>query len=764
MAFLEGLLDRFDDYNGFESLCSEMLFRMGYKDINPIGGTGDKGRDAEEKVYSGTLGDQTIVFQFSVQETIESKVRDTLKKLKNNKIIANQVIFMFSRQVKTTTRDNLKEEAFIQYGYDIDIRDQRYIALRLGHSSFNDLAMRYFASEIEELRSLFEENKLFKIPFEQDEKINRCLVNLMFYARHPFADECHGEIIRQAIRQFLFNNEKGVEYDVLVQGVVDYLPCRDLIDTEMISRELLKLKQASEILDNNNIYVLSPEASREVNLDVADIMTSKNALIDFFMKVFEDNKVTDIPKSEVTIKCDVFFAELFKRYGNEVAHAILPEDDSDIKDHIVLDQETIDHILDITLSQWNQNKAKVFREGVQKLFSNPIKECLSYLNALSRSFILMQILNIDPQGINIQRERAKASVALLDTDIVLTAIVDGSCQQKVSRSIINLCNRVGIRCYVTDETVKEIVHKIEHSIEIFNDLGQPSFIPADKADLVSEIFLDIFYKTNIQDNIRSFGDYIQKYYNPADPREHVRKLISDILDSDNSDIASINKYYLIEQDEKVTRIQEAIETFREKTESYKFSGLYKNDALQMVVVEQNNREALRNNLPGRWYLVSGDKHILKAYIAKKDSFKIKPCIFPAYFLEQLRSIPESGADESTFGAILRSEGMLRGVGKNYISIIASLTKIGIRALEMPRERLLQLIEDMDRADFTYWLFVLRSSGEEINDDLREEIQAGLQRVIDESASRDQQLEHLKTLAGKAHDTIKLEKDKDALLH
>ena len=99
--------------------------------------------------------------------------------------------------------------------------------------------------------------------------------------------------------------------------------------------------------------------------------------------------------------------------------------------------------------------------------------------------------------------------------------------------------------------------------------------------------------------------------------------------------------------------------------------------------------------------------------------------------------------------------MLRGVGNNYAAVIASLTKIGIKALSLPRKRLLELIEDMDRADFTHWLFLLRS-GKAIKDEVRDEIAVSLQKLLDEAASRTEEVERLKGLAKLAHDVAKLE--------
>jgi len=82
MAFIEYLLDHFTDSNQFELLCSQVMLKEGYSKINPIGGVGDKGKDAEEKLYCGEEGKRTILFQFSLEKKIYNKVIRTLERLK----------------------------------------------------------------------------------------------------------------------------------------------------------------------------------------------------------------------------------------------------------------------------------------------------------------------------------------------------------------------------------------------------------------------------------------------------------------------------------------------------------------------------------------------------------------------------------------------------------------------------------------------------------------------------------------------------------
>lgn len=46
-------LDNEIDPTTFERLCTDLMYREGYTDIIPVGGTNDRGRDAECRTWKG---------------------------------------------------------------------------------------------------------------------------------------------------------------------------------------------------------------------------------------------------------------------------------------------------------------------------------------------------------------------------------------------------------------------------------------------------------------------------------------------------------------------------------------------------------------------------------------------------------------------------------------------------------------------------------------------------------------------------------------
>jgi hypothetical protein len=302
-----------------------------------------------------------------------------------------------------------------------------------------------------------------------------------------------------------------------------------------------------------------------------------------------------------------------------------------------------------------------------------------------------------------------------------------------SRVIPDLCNRLGMKCIAFQHSVEEIVFRIKRSINLYEDLGRPACWPSNKRDYIGDIFLDIFFSQIDSGSIESFDEFIREYYDIENPNDHIRSLVRDRM---GIELENMDKYLVQLQERKIELLKEAIEAFRIVTDTYKNPIMYENDAKAMVVIEQQNRECINQGRVGRWYFVSADRHMLLAYLRKKESFKVKPIIYPGYFLEILRQCPEVGAEEASFGAILTSEVMLRGPGKDYTPLLAGLTRLGIKVLDYSKESLRDVIDILERADLTRWIIEIKYD-KKLTEPYKEELRAAIAKMFDETASRNE---------------------------
>lgn len=139
IVVLESLTDDFE----FERLCSTLL-EGEFGSIVPLGGTGDRGRDAVAELYT-FQGERRreVIFQYSIQEDWKTKLRSGLEKIRKNGFSPVKFVFVTNRKATIQARETLKEELEREYGCQIDIRDQEWLRTKLESPDYLLLRRQY---------------------------------------------------------------------------------------------------------------------------------------------------------------------------------------------------------------------------------------------------------------------------------------------------------------------------------------------------------------------------------------------------------------------------------------------------------------------------------------------------------------------------------------------------------------------------------------------------------------------------------------------
>ena len=140
-------LDHEMDATQFERLCTDLLHREGYRDIVPVGGTHDRGRDAEIKQWEGTkLSGGVTFFGYSLEENWEGKLKRELSKVRDNGHKIDFYVFVTSRTVTGNKRDKLEELAASEYKWQLIIFEREWLRHCL-EERYPDLATKYLGIE-----------------------------------------------------------------------------------------------------------------------------------------------------------------------------------------------------------------------------------------------------------------------------------------------------------------------------------------------------------------------------------------------------------------------------------------------------------------------------------------------------------------------------------------------------------------------------------------------------------------------------------------
>lgn len=142
------VLDNETDGKTFERLCVDLLGRSGYASIMPVGGAHDRARDAEMTVYRGRTESSSVVFfQFSLEKSWESKLKNEAIKILKYGHSINKLVFVSPRNVTGEKKDKLKAQFTSQYGWELKIYEREWLRFQL-EERHPDLAKKYLGVDV----------------------------------------------------------------------------------------------------------------------------------------------------------------------------------------------------------------------------------------------------------------------------------------------------------------------------------------------------------------------------------------------------------------------------------------------------------------------------------------------------------------------------------------------------------------------------------------------------------------------------------------
>lgn len=123
-------LEHLTDYSQFERLCSDVMNQSGYRDIEPFGGSNDRGRDALH-ISRGAPSDITI-FAYSVRADWEQKLlNEDCIRIRDEQHDLRTLVFATTASITSTQRDTAKEKVLERFGWDLDLFDIERFRIRL---------------------------------------------------------------------------------------------------------------------------------------------------------------------------------------------------------------------------------------------------------------------------------------------------------------------------------------------------------------------------------------------------------------------------------------------------------------------------------------------------------------------------------------------------------------------------------------------------------------------------------------------------------
>jgi hypothetical protein len=121
-------LEQLSDYRQFERLCSALLASAGYSTIDPLGGTGDEGRDAIIRTDSAG---RTICFAYTVCADWRIKLRSDCKRVTEAEHKPDVFVFACTEAIAARDKDAAVKMVKDDFGWRLDLFDLERLRVQL---------------------------------------------------------------------------------------------------------------------------------------------------------------------------------------------------------------------------------------------------------------------------------------------------------------------------------------------------------------------------------------------------------------------------------------------------------------------------------------------------------------------------------------------------------------------------------------------------------------------------------------------------------
>lgn len=121
-------LERVSDYRDFERLCSALLAGTDYPGIDPLGGTGDGGRDA---IIRTDAAGRRIVFAYTVRGDWDTKLKADCNRVREKNHDPSIFVFVCTETLNAADKDWAHELVSKEYGWTLDLYDLERLRVQL---------------------------------------------------------------------------------------------------------------------------------------------------------------------------------------------------------------------------------------------------------------------------------------------------------------------------------------------------------------------------------------------------------------------------------------------------------------------------------------------------------------------------------------------------------------------------------------------------------------------------------------------------------
>jgi hypothetical protein len=510
------------DFAGFERLATDVMYLEGWTDIRPLGGVTDLGQDAvSEKMYRPGDDVKRTVFQYTLQEYLPGKVNDTIDKLNDNKIEFVELVIVTPHAISSEAQIRMKQDARSTHGISLNIYERKTLASRLADLQ-NGIFHRYFQDIKAQLDDVSRAASKGLLP---EPLLERALLQAS---------------LALTFRPDSQRARKSV-FDYFVLALILAEPNQIISYTDAAARATAALKSKKDIPEEQIIAAVN-------RLAKVGLVESKSGVVTTTDVALADVASGTVRLNEATSN---FAADMVSAVRSALKTRLSAESERRIA------RNTREVLLEIVrsrgtaafgdqLSSIDERVAALAKQQLDAAIGNaltaafadalraPSKEQANTLARWTQAYLAFAVMGLDPALNAFQASQFNKKIFILDTDVVLDAIVGDGLRSAGIRSLIESLARMGSRIVIPESVLIECIGHAQWSPKTYGYFGRTllQLTPTIVEQKVWNVFVKGYYYAQHSGRISpsiSYTDYLSNFYEARNPQKFLRDVIAEIL-------------------------------------------------------------------------------------------------------------------------------------------------------------------------------------------------------------------------------------------
>lgn len=442
---IEIALDRMTDWQRFESLAVEIAQREGYPDVKPLGGVADEGADATVERFFAHEGRRSrTVIQVTLEKTTDRKVARTIKRLDETGQDYSKLVIVTPVPVTTELQRKLKTEVKKDHDIDLEFIERKTIVARLGETR-NGLFSRYFPDVRTQLERLAAERRIASAePFEREFLRVSCA-----FTFSPRATRARKALLDQALLAVLSHLGKPVTVPEVIAAAAVALGPAAPRDSAQVTASLARLSAARLVDSGSGRFALSPAGLARVEAGPLKEESERRAVVTALVdRIIASSplSIDEATAGKLETNAKDLIVGYFRLIGLELANTFLQS-----AAPALVYADNVAELRDVARRGVLPVHGDALLLAFGSALSHPTQDEVAYFARCARAYMAAQVLNLDPALREFQRTRFTEKTFVLDTDVVIEAIVPERPQSAPIRALVAQLAALGAKVVVPDE-------------------------------------------------------------------------------------------------------------------------------------------------------------------------------------------------------------------------------------------------------------------------------------------------------------------------